>query len=260
MNFITIPVGSFAANCYVYPLQSAGGDPAADDSGTLCAVIDPGADAKRIIAEIAARRWTPSLFLLTHGHFDHVAALGELYRHYRGYYCNTSKKNGTGQERGETAEAPPTLPIVAIHSGDAQYIGACAADAHRQSIARAIGSASLDLERALSGLFGAPLPEASLILEDNAQIGPFTVLHLPGHTPGSVAFFDKQAKRIFTGDTLFRNGYGRTDLPGGNKPLLVQSLKRLMTLDGDTRVYPGHGDATTISAGAALALRLVASY
>ena len=149
MNFITIPVGSFAANCYGYPLQSAGGDPAADGGGTLCAVIDPGADAKRIIAEIDARRWTPSLFLLTHGHFDHVAALGELYRHYRGYYCNTSKKNGTGQERGETAEALPTLPIVAIHSGDAQYIGACAADAHRQSIARAIGSASLDLEREL---------------------------------------------------------------------------------------------------------------
>ena len=70
------------------------------------------------------------------------------------------------------------------------------------------------------------------------------VLHTPGHTPGCVCYqFDGA---LFTGDTLFRHGYGRTDLMGGNFRELVASLRRLYRLEPNTAFYPGHGPASTI--------------
>jgi glyoxylase-like metal-dependent hydrolase (beta-lactamase superfamily II) len=70
------------------------------------------------------------------------------------------------------------------------------------------------------------------------------VLHTPGHTPGSVCLMCEDT--IFSGDTLFQDSCGRTDLPGGNWATILQSLKRLANLDGDFTVYPGHGPATTL--------------
>ena len=72
----------------------------------------------------------------------------------------------------------------------------------------------------------------------------FTVLHTPGHTPGSVCF--QTGSALFTGDTMFRRGYGRTDLPGGSFDDLYQSMKRLLLLQKEVQVYPGHDDPTTI--------------
>lgn len=72
----------------------------------------------------------------------------------------------------------------------------------------------------------------------------FTVLHTPGHTPGSVCYQAEGA--LFTGDTMFRHGYGRTDLPGGSWDDLYQSMKRLLLLQKDFEVFPGHDDPTTI--------------
>lgn len=72
----------------------------------------------------------------------------------------------------------------------------------------------------------------------------FTVLHTPGHTPGSVCF--KAGKALFTGDTMFRHGYGRTDLPGGSWDDLYRSMKRLLLMQKDFEVYPGHDNPTTI--------------
>ena len=77
---------------------------------------------------------------------------------------------------------------------------------------------------------------------------PFSVIHTPGHTPGSVCLYWSEEKTLFSGDTLFKMGYGRTDLPGGNMGQLIDSLKRLLGLPADTSVYPGHGEATTIGA------------
>ena len=71
------------------------------------------------------------------------------------------------------------------------------------------------------------------------------VLHTPGHTPGSVCF--RIGDDLFSGDTLFRLGYGRVDFPGGNVSDMAASLKRLKKLPGQTRVYPGHGGPTTIA-------------
>jgi len=90
------------------------------------------------------------------------------------------------------------------------------------------------------------MPSADILLEEGSTIGPFTVLHLPGHTPGSVAFWDKSEGVLFSGDTLFADGYGRTDLPGGDSAAMAKSLRRLFELDEDIEVYPGHGRTTTI--------------
>lgn len=73
----------------------------------------------------------------------------------------------------------------------------------------------------------------------------FHVLHTPGHTPGGVCYQCENA--LFTGDTLFAQGYGRTDLPGGSWSDLVHSLRRLLHMAGDVHVYPGHGEDAALS-------------
>ncbi len=86
----------------------------------------------------------------------------------------------------------------------------------------------------------------------NSQLSTFnsqlSILHTPGHTPGSVCIYWPDEKTLISGDTLFRMGYGRTDLPGGNMAELISSLGQLFTLPSDVKVYPGHGDFTTIGA------------
>jgi glyoxylase-like metal-dependent hydrolase (beta-lactamase superfamily II) len=72
------------------------------------------------------------------------------------------------------------------------------------------------------------------------------VLHTPGHTAGSVCLLSADDGRLFSGDTLFAGGWGRVDLPGGDRAAMVESLGRLASLDGATHVLPGHGSATTV--------------
>ena len=95
------------------------------------------------------------------------------------------------------------------------------------------------------------MPSPDKRLEEGEKIGPFTVLHLPGHTPGSIGLWDEKAGVLFSGDTLFYGNYGRTDLPGGDSAQLFASLKRLLAMDGGIQVYAGHGPATTIGREAA---------
>ena len=85
-----------------------------------------------------------------------------------------------------------------------------------------------------------------IFLCEGDKIGNFTVLHLPGHSKGSIGLLDEKAGILFSGDTLFCDGYGRTDLPGGNTAQLFASLNRLFALDGSIKVYPGHDETTTI--------------
>lgn len=73
-----------------------------------------------------------------------------------------------------------------------------------------------------------------------------TVMETPGHTPGSVCFYNKKEKVLISGDTLFAGSVGRVDLPGGNPQEMEKSLKKLMELPEETVVYPGHGGKTTI--------------
>lgn len=110
-----------------------------------------------------------------------------------------------------------------------------------------------DPEKNLSAFLGIPVVvdvEPSLLEEgDTVRIGnvSFEVLHTPGHSPGSICL--KNGKILFTGDTLFCGGYGRTDLPGGSEGQLFDSIRRkLMILPEDTVIYPGHGPSSTIGA------------
>jgi hydroxyacylglutathione hydrolase len=73
-----------------------------------------------------------------------------------------------------------------------------------------------------------------------------TALHTPGHTEGSTCFYFERERVLFSGDVLFQGSTGRWDLPGGDREQMERSLERVMTLPPDTKVYPGHGAATTI--------------
>ena len=92
-----------------------------------------------------------------------------------------------------------------------------------------------------------PFPIKSL-MGNPPSMADMTIIETPGHTPGSVCLYWEKEKVLLSGDTLFQMGYGRTDLPGGDMGKLIDSLERLFLLPSDVRVYPGHGDSTTIAA------------
>jgi glyoxylase-like metal-dependent hydrolase (beta-lactamase superfamily II) len=225
----TLVVGALATNCYLYPLE-----PVPDTPLCPCVVIDPGADADVIITRLNSLRWYPRYILLTHGHFDHLAALPALLAHYAG------------------------KPEVAIHEADAVYLGPQARQVHRQSFIAVAGNSDY-VDALWEGMPESLIPPESMIqptrlLVEGDCIGHLRVLHLPGHSPGSAGFYDEAAGLLFSGDTLFMDGFGRIDLPGGDAKALAASLKRLCAggnsgcIKESTVVYPGHGAATTIGA------------
>jgi glyoxylase-like metal-dependent hydrolase (beta-lactamase superfamily II) len=108
-----------------------------------------------------------------------------------------------------------------------------------------------DPTRNLSFLSGAEIEPVSphKLLKDGDIITlgelKLQVIHTPGHTPGGICI--KAEEVLFSGDTLFYEGIGRTDIPGGDHELIIRSIKgRLMTLPGEVKVFPGHGPETTI--------------
>jgi glyoxylase-like metal-dependent hydrolase (beta-lactamase superfamily II) len=210
-------LGDIATNCWIVALPG-GADPGAAPAkdGAACAVIDPADQAGLIIAHLSRHGLRPEYLLLTHGHFDHLAALPDL--------------------AGAYPEA-----LIAVHRGDAHYLGHGALEVHRESFSAAGGSAAY-----VEGLWKT-MPGPSRLLEDGDNVGPFTVLSLPGHTPGSAGFYLPEEKVLFSGDTLFRGDCGRVDLPGGDQGQIERSLKRLLAMDGGIRVLPGHGPATSIA-------------
>lgn len=102
-----------------------------------------------------------------------------------------------------------------------------------------------DPERNVSWMIGQKItvPEANVTVQDGDQMTyagvTFTVLHTPGHTPGGACY--QAENHLFTGDTMFQYGYGRTDLPGGNDAELGRSLERLYPLAQQCVIHPGHG-------------------
>jgi len=205
-NIIHLIVGPIATNCWIYPHG---------EKGAL--IIDPGEEADLIISTLKKYDLVPEYILLTHGHFDHIGAVPGL-----------------------AAAFSAVKPQIAIHRLDAEYLGPDAYSTQSVSVKAAIGDTSL-IDAGWNDM-----PPADLLFEEGGAVGPFTVLHLPGHTRGSAAFWDKEEGNLFTGDTLFEGNYGRTDLPGGSEEQIFASLRRLLAMDADINVYPGHGNATTI--------------
>jgi hydroxyacylglutathione hydrolase len=208
-----IVVGPLQTNCFIY---------SADQEE--CAVIDPGADATAIMAKLDTYGIIPAYVLLTHGHFDHVAGLGELLA-----LC---------------AATYPRKPQVLIHRLDRSYLGKTASARHAKDLAYL----GLPADPSLTQLLDS-IPRADGILEEGMEIQRLglTIIETPGHTKGSICLYQKSRAVLFAGDTLFAQGVGRTDLPGGSQKSLVASVTtKLFALPGDTKVYPGHGPFTTI--------------
>jgi glyoxylase-like metal-dependent hydrolase (beta-lactamase superfamily II) len=186
-------------------------------AGGDVSVIDPGGDAETIIAFLESERLEPSRILLTHGHFDHVMALPDVHAAF------------------------PNA-VIAIHRADYASVGENAYKLQCADFKTAAGDDGFIRENWRN------MPPITCLVEDGETAGPFTVIHTPGHTKGSVSYYDKGAGILFSGDTLFYGGIGRTDLAGGNMGQMTESLKKLFALDGETRVFPGHGGPTTIKA------------
>ncbi|PNZ28859.1 hydroxyacylglutathione hydrolase [Staphylococcus rostri] len=173
-------------------------------------LVDPAGEADRIIAKIERIGKPLIAVLLTHAHFDHIAALDAVIEKY-------------------------DVPVY-IHSEEVDFL----------TDPRKNGSAKFSAH-------GLPIitskAQPTLLDEGDFQIGDFTmtVLHTPGHSPGSLSYvFDDFA---IVGDTLFNNGIGRTDLYRGNYETLIDSIKdKLFELDETLPLYPGHGPSTTVEA------------
>jgi len=213
-KIIQLVVGFIHTNCWIYSYSEN-----SEDRFNQCAIIDPGEDADEIISAVKENSLTPKYILLTHGHFDHIIALPKLL----------------------TAFNPK--PQIAIHHLDSRFLGPGSYEIHRICIVDAMGGKE---DKGIMASLPRTLPPEDVCIGEGSEIGPFTVIHTPGHTPGSVCFWDKRSGNLFTGDTLFKNGFGRTDIPGGDPKQIYLSLKRLFELDPNTKVFPGHGEATTI--------------
>lgn len=176
-------------------------------SGALDAlIIDPGADAGKISKIVGHCRLTVRAYLITHGHMDHISALNPLW---------------------EQNQAP-----IAMHHADIIW---AFSPANQMPPYFSVPPRPGNIERILKG--GEKWKEEGFNCE---------VIHTPGHSPGGVCFYFPDDDILFSGDTLFQDSIGRTDLPGGNMERLNKSLKILAKLPPDTKVYPGHGPETTI--------------
>ena len=175
-----------------------------------CLIVDPGFTPREVIDHIDQLGLTPAAILLTHGHSDHIGGNAAMKRRW------------------------PACPII-IGRGDAPKL--------------------TDPWQNLSGQFGLPMvsPPADRLVDDNEQLElagmRLEVRDAPGHCVGHVVYVwhDGRPKIVFGGDVLFAGSIGRTDFPDGDFDALVRSIhQRMFTLEDDTIVLSGHGEATTI--------------
>lgn len=205
------PAGAFQANCFVL----------AADEGGPCVVVDPGQDAEQPLADLLRRyRLDPVAVLLTHGHFDHVYAV---------------------------------TPVC-----DGHDVPAWIHPADRVLLTDPMRGLAADARAFFGGRVALREPRQVRTLADGAVLElagvRLTVDHTPGHTEGSVIFrtatppTDTEGTGlVVAGDTLFAGSIGRTDLPGGDTRRMMASLRdKLLVLDDETVVLPGHGPTTTI--------------
>lgn len=195
MNILTFPLGQLQANCYLV-----------EEEGT-CIIIDPADSAEFLSEEIERRNLKPLALLATHGHFDHVMAVGELQMSYGIPFYICQEDLFLLQRLTATAEHFLKYKPYIVKPTLVNY-----------------------------------LSKGELKIENFK----FQILSTPGHTPGSCCFYFENEKAMFTGDTLFKDGIGRYDFKYSNKHDLYKSLHSLFTLDGIVTVYPGHGEKTLL--------------
>ena len=179
-----------------------------EDSGEAL-IVDPSAAASAILRTLREDGCTPVGVLLTHGHFDHIMSVDTL------------------------RAAEPGLKVY-IHEADAPML----TDPDKNGFAFFFGQ-----DRAWNA--------ADVLLRhgDTVTVGrsALTVVHTPGHSPGSSCFLCAEEKVMFTGDTLFADNIGRCDLWGGSYATIRRSLASLRAYDGTITIYPGHGDDSKLA-------------
>lgn len=197
MKAVIVPVTPFAQNCSIVWCPATGEG----------AVIDPGGDLDRILAEADRNGVNLRQVLLTHAHIDHAGATAELARRKQ-------------------------LPIVGPHCGDRFWIEGLA----EQGRMFGLGACeSFEPDRWLD--------EGDTVRVGQVELD---VHHCPGHTPGHVVFHSPADRLAFVGDVLFQGSIGRTDFPGGDYATLVESIRgKLFPLGDDVRFVPGHGPMST---------------
>jgi hydroxyacylglutathione hydrolase len=204
------PAGPWGTNCYV----------AATGPGSECVVIDPGKDAASGVADVVREhRLKPVAVLVTHGHVDHMWCVAPV----AGSYDATAW----------------------IHPADRHLLADPMAGMSRETTQMLLG-----------GKYEFAEPDDVQELADGQDLQlaglRFVVDHTPGHTEGSVTFRTPYRREdvsevMFSGDLLFAGSIGRTDLPGGDHPTMLQSLKsKVLPLADDIVVLPGHGEQTSI--------------
>ena len=171
-------------------------------------VIDPGDEADLLLGRLDSLGARPRLLVLTHAHFDHFAAARSI------------------------AEA--TGALIALHPDD-----------------ESLYAMLVDQGRLFGFEFSSPRPADRKLADGETLVAgtvEISVLHTPGHSPGSVCFLlGGERPVLFSGDTLFRESVGRTDLWGGSSRVLGESIQgKLFELPDDLPVVPGHGASTTI--------------
>jgi glyoxylase-like metal-dependent hydrolase (beta-lactamase superfamily II) len=179
-----------------------------DESSRKGVVIDPGGDVQAILDAIAQTGMTVETIFLTHGHIDHVGGAEEL-----------KARLGVQIQGPNIADKPLCDGI----ERQAEMFG-------------------------VPGQFHNAHPDRWLSEGDTVMIGghAFEVFHCPGHSPGHVVFFNRDARFAHVGDVLFSGSVGRTDLPGGDHAALISAIKeKLLPLGDDVSFICGHGPGST---------------
>ena len=183
-----------------------------DEASRQCAIVDPAAEAsyedEQLLQYIGQEGLRVERLLLTHAHVDHIAGLRQACRHFG----LPVTMHADGRKLLRQAEAWGSMMGFAVDNMD-----------------------DLDVEEIADG--------------DMLHVGSLDIecRLVPGHCPGSMCFVLPQERAVLTGDALFHYSIGRTDLPGGDYPTLIEKLKtRILTLPDDYRVLPGHGIASQI--------------
>jgi glyoxylase-like metal-dependent hydrolase (beta-lactamase superfamily II) len=196
MEFTILPVTPYQQNCSLVW----------DEAGRA-ALIDPGGEAERLLAEVARRDLTLQSILLTHGHLDHVGAAVEL-------------RDALG------------IPIIGPQREEQFWLDILPQQAELFGFPPSV---AFTPDQWLND--GDQVDVGSVRLE---------VLHCPGHTPGHVVFYQPEARLAFVGDVLFKGSIGRTDFPRGDHAALLAAIReKLFPLGDDVRFVPGHGAMST---------------